>query len=189
MVKMKGWRRKMEWRHTKLRWIKTSPNIPRSESCPYYLASCIAQHVPGIYAGTGTPKPFQFVTTRGIDHRKLCSKLNGFNIRGVRFTPYLDKDISKGSGVSLDLSLDQDPDLMLISMAMLREFYLEKKQSGEDLLMGAGKSGLNLLYKVYGSDELLSDLRSASGPQKVVSGWDVANKRFKKLRSKYLLYD
>ena len=189
VVKMKGWRREMEWRHTKLRWIKTSPNIPRSESCHYYLASCIAQHVPGIYAGTGTPKPFQFVTTRGIDHRKLCSKLNGFNIPGVRFAPYLDKDISKGSGVSLDLSLDQDPDLMLISMVMLREFYQEKKQSGEDLLTGAGKSGLNLLYKVYGSDELLSDLRSASGPQKVVTGWDVANKRFKKLRSKYLLYD
>jgi uncharacterized protein YbbC (DUF1343 family) len=189
VVKMKGWRRDMDWRDTKLRWVKTSPNIPRSESCHYYLATCIAQHVPGIYAGTGTPKPFQFVSARGIDHQKLCSKLNGYNLRGIRFHPYLDKDISKGSGVSLDLSLDQEPDLMLISMVMLKEFYLERKKSGSDLFEGAGNSGLNLLYKVYGSDDLLSDLRSPSGAKKVVRQWEVANKRFKKLRSKYLLYD
>jgi len=189
VVKMKGWQRSMEWRDTKLRWVKTSPNIPRSESCHYYLASCLSQHVPGIYAGTGTAKPFQVVSSRGIDHERLCSRLNSYKMRGIRFVPYIDDDVSKGRGVSLNLDIADSPDLMLISMVMLKTFYAESKKSGSDLLAGPGKSGLNLLYKVYGSDSVLSDLNSSLSAKKLVSRWGPTNKRFKKLRSKYLLYD
>lgn len=189
VIKMKGWERSMRWEDTKLRWIRTSPNIPRSESCYYYLASCLAQHVPGIFAGTGTLKPFQFVVAQGIEHQRLCSKLNGYKMRGIRFFPYIDKNDSKRRGVSLELNLDQRPDLMLISMLMLKEFCAESKNSGLDLIAEASKSGLNLLYKVYGSNSLSADLNSPISAQRIVSKWKSSNKRFKKIRSKYLLYN
>ena len=189
IVKMKGWVRSMGWRHTKLRWIRTSPNIPRSESCYYYLASCLAQHVPGIYAGTGTSKPFQFVVAKNIDHQGLCSRLNANKMGGVRFSPYIDKNDPKMRGVSLELNVDQSPDLMLISMAILKAFHFESKKAGVDLIAESSKSGLNLLHKVYGSKSLANVLNSRISSQRIVSKWDSSNKTFKKTRSKYLLYD
>ena len=56
IIKMKGWKRSMSWDDTGLNWVQTSPNIPRADSCFYYLLSCIPQHVTGVYAGTGTNK-------------------------------------------------------------------------------------------------------------------------------------
>jgi uncharacterized protein YbbC (DUF1343 family) len=91
--------------------------------------------------------------------------------------------------VSLELNLDQGPDLMLISMVMLKEFCTESKNSGLDLIAEASKSDLNLLYKVYGSNSLSADLSSPISAQRIVSKWKSSNKRFKKIRSKYLLYD
>jgi uncharacterized protein YbbC (DUF1343 family) len=149
----------------------------------------LAQHVPGIFAGTGTLKPFQFVVSQGIEHQRLCSKLNGYKMRGIRFFPYIDKNDSKRRGVSLELNLDQGPDLMLISMVMLKELCAESKNSGLDLIAGVSKSGLSLLYKVYGSNSLSADLNSPISAQRIVSKWKSSNKRFKKIRSKYLLYD
>ncbi|NCG26045.1 MAG: DUF1343 domain-containing protein [Verrucomicrobiales bacterium] len=189
VIKMKGWSRSMSWQDTKLRWIKTSPNIPRSESCYYYLASCLAQHVPGIFAGTGTLKPFQFVVAEKIDHQRLCFKLNSYKMPGIRFFPYIDKDNSSRRGVRLEIDMDGEPDLMLISIVMLKAFCAEGKNTGLDFLEEAGKSGLNLLYKVYGSNSLSSDLNSPISPHRIASKWDSSNQHFKKIRSKYLLYD
>ena len=189
VIKMKGWKRGMEWQDTELSWIRTSPNIPRSESCHYYLASCLAQHVPGIFAGTGTSKPFQFVVAKGINDQRLSLKLNEYKMRGIRFFPYIDKKESSRKGVRLELDLDQRPDLMLISMVMLKAFYNEGKNSGLDFIEGASKSGLNLLYKVYGSNSLSRDLNSPMSAHRIVSKWGSSNKHFKKNRSKYLLYD
>ena len=76
IIKMKGWKRSMSWDDTGLNWVQTSPNIPRADSCFYYLLGCIPQHVTGVYAGTGTNKPFQNISTNGISSSSLVDDLN-----------------------------------------------------------------------------------------------------------------
>lgn len=189
VVRMKGWTRNMRWEDTGLSWVKTSPNIPRAESCDYYLISCLAQHVPGIFAGTGTGKPFQLVAAKRIDHEDICSKLNGLKMSGIRFTPYIDENDSERRGVSLRLNMEESPNHMIIGMTILKTFHQESKNSGFDLLATAGKSGMNLLHKVYGSNSLESDLNSSISAIRIVSKWKASNAHFNKLRSTYLLYD
>ena len=41
VVPMEGWSREQTWSDTGLRWVQTSPNIPRAQSVAYYAATSI----------------------------------------------------------------------------------------------------------------------------------------------------
>ncbi|MEQ1854159.1 MAG: DUF1343 domain-containing protein, partial [Chthoniobacteraceae bacterium] len=109
VVPMNGWSRDMTWPRTGLRWVKTSPNIPRSSSVPYYAATGIFGSLEGsgFDVGIGTDEPFQMAGCYGVDSRtftRVCS----MGASGVRFTPYERKEFA---GSRLSLSADTDANL------------------------------------------------------------------------------
>src|SRR5438477_2077748 len=57
VVQMHGWERGMMWSDTGLRWIPSSPNIPRSDSPLYYIATGLVGELSGPEAGIGGSRP------------------------------------------------------------------------------------------------------------------------------------
>lgn len=188
VVPMRGWRRSMGWRETGLRWVRTSPNIPKAESCAYYIATGIAQHVPGIEAGTGTSTPFEYVAAEGVDGRQLAAELNRLGLRGVEFSPYRSRERKGWQGVRLRLGPAEVRDLAAIDIILLEAFYRASKGAGVDLIASAGASGRSLLYKVYGSDSLRRDLESGRPAAEIVASWEAGNREFARRRAPYLMY-
>src|SRR6266480_312069 len=66
VVPMRGWARNFTWNDTGLRWIPTSPNIPRWNSPLYYVATGLIGELHGPETGVGGARPFEILSARGV---------------------------------------------------------------------------------------------------------------------------
>src|SRR5205823_12795965 len=66
VVPMRGWARNDTWNETGLRWVPTSPNIPRWYSPLYYVATGLLGELHGPETGVGGTRPFEILSARGI---------------------------------------------------------------------------------------------------------------------------
>ena len=111
----------MDWNDTGLNWIQTSPNIPRAESCYYYLLSCIPQHVKGVYAGTGGSSPFEHISTSGVSSDELVDQLDAFSIHGLKYKPYKDEKYPMRGGIKLIIDDNYKGELVKTGLIILKE--------------------------------------------------------------------
>lgn len=188
VVPLGGWKRSMGWDKTGLRWVRTSPNIPRAESCDFYIATGIAQHVPGIDAGTGTPTPFEYVAAKGVDGARLAAELKALKLAGVKFSAYRSRKKAGWEGVELDLEPSKVKSLAALDLILLEVLYRHSKKVGIDLIASAGASGRSLLFKVYGSDSLRRDLEAGRSGAQIAASWAGGNRKFRTRRAAYLIY-
>ena len=75
VVTMEGWDRAMVWEDTGLRWVKTSPNIPRADSPAYYVATGIDGSLSGLETGVGGKNPFEMFAAKGADAQDFTACL------------------------------------------------------------------------------------------------------------------
>lgn len=87
VVKMKGWKRKMDYRQTGLQWVPSSPHIPHPHSAFFYPVSGILGELQYMSIGVGYTIPFQMFAAAWIEAEKLAKRLNGLNVPGVVFRP------------------------------------------------------------------------------------------------------
>jgi len=87
VVKMKGWRRKMNWENTGLEWVVASPHIPHKHSSYYYPVTGILGELGYVSIGVGYTLPFQIVGAPWINADSLSNVLNKLNLQGIAFRP------------------------------------------------------------------------------------------------------
>lgn len=85
VVPMLGYKRGMAWSATGLPWIRTSPNIPRSDSPYFYAATGIVGELSALSIGIGTDFPFQLAGAPGLDALRLKSELESRRLSGLEF--------------------------------------------------------------------------------------------------------
>ncbi|MEC7223522.1 MAG: DUF1343 domain-containing protein [Verrucomicrobiota bacterium] len=187
IIKMKGWKRSMSWDDTGLNWVQTSPNIPRADSCFYYLLSCIPQHVTGVYAGTGTNKPFQNISTNGISSSSLVDALNLDEIKGVKYKPYSYAKHPRRGGVNLEINEDYNGPLVASGLTILKHI-LEQADEKKIELIPSKKGANSLLYKVYGTEDIGKKSFRDLSINNITKSWKPFLKKYNDLRSKHLLY-
>lgn len=188
VIRMEGWNRKMSWMDTGLNWIQTSPNIPRAESCYYYLLSCIPQHVPGLFAGTGTSKPFQSIGKNNFNGERLLKNLNSIKMSGLEFNGYSDSGKNSEGGVKLKITNFKNDKLVSSGIRILKIIFDHITHNEQDIFPSDKKSSMNLLYKVYGSDEIGKKQFIKSSIDDILKSWKPHIESFKSNREKYLLY-
>jgi uncharacterized protein YbbC (DUF1343 family) len=182
VVPMNGWSRDMTWPRTGLRWVKTSPNIPRSSSVPYYAATGIFGSLEGsgFDVGIGTDEPFQMAGLYGVDARaftRLCSS----GVSGVKFTPYQRKD---AAGARLSLTPDTDANLAGINVRLLAA--AQKAKGGS--IFARYRDPDAIFWKVYGSTSIRTQIEKGMSAAAIIAGWQPFVERFKAARRSYLLY-
>ena len=86
VVPMEGWRRRMWYDKTGLRFIKTSPNMPDIETAAIYPGLCLLEGT-NVSEARGTKMPFRQFGAPWIDSKVLAGRLNSLNLPSMRFEP------------------------------------------------------------------------------------------------------
>jgi len=188
VIQMKGWSRKMNWMDTGLKWVQTSPNIPRAESCYYYLLCCIPQHVPGIFSGLGTAKPFQSLTRKNFNEDNFVEVLNSIQMLDLEVKPFSGNSKGLQGGVDLKITNFNNKKLVSSGIRILKIMFDDLIKKDQDLFLIEKKYSMNLLYKIFGSDQIGGKDFLISSIDEILLDWAPHIELFKTNREKYLLY-
>lgn len=182
VVQMHGWRRGMTWEDTGLRWIPTSPNIPRGSSPLYYIATGLVGELSGPEIGIPGSRPFESIGARWLNAGSFTSYLRGLDTPGVEFRPWHD---GGAGGSSLTISPDARTNLTGLGIYMLAEM---NRQIRPDMFRRTSASKLDIFYKVCGGTFIQAQVREGKTPGSIVASWHPNELEFQHTRTQYLLY-
>ena len=183
VVPMQGWNRDMTWSRTGLRWVQTSPNIPRATSVPYYAATSIFGSLEGaaLDVGIGTGEPFQCAGKCNMDSGAFVRELRAYGLRGSVVEPYTRKEFG---GARLSLSADSDMNLAALNIHLLSAAQRNSRGS----IFARYRDPDGIFWKIYGSTGLRAQIEKGVSPAAIIAGWDSGVARFRSARQAYLLY-
>lgn len=87
VIPMKGWRRDMDFAHTGLQWIPTSPHIPEETTPIYYATTGLIGELGVINIGIGYTAPFKMIGAPWMNAALFAHKMNQLKLKGVTFVP------------------------------------------------------------------------------------------------------
>jgi uncharacterized protein YbbC (DUF1343 family) len=180
VVQMQGWSRDMTWARTGLRWVQTSPNIPRASSVAYYAATSIFGSLEGAGhdVGVGTGEPFQIAGKSGVDPAAFVGELRG---SGIRMEPYRREEFG---GARLSLTADSEVNLAALNIRLLAA--AQRQSRGSIFARYADKD--DIFWKIYGSTGIRSQIEKGVSTAAIVAAWEPGVSRFRAAREGYLLY-
>ncbi|MCH4146817.1 MAG: DUF1343 domain-containing protein [Prevotella sp.] len=192
VIKMKGWKRRMDYTQTGLEWIPSSPHIPQPVSSWFYSVSGIIGEFNYMSIGVGYTIPFQMFAAPWIDAQAFAERLNALKIPGVLFRPiycrpfyavYKDQQIQ---GVQVHIIDYQKAPLTDIQFLVAQEeaaMYPDHKIFGEE-----DKDRFNMFDKVCGSKQIRQLFSKRFRWEDVRGYWYKDIESFKQLSKKYYLY-
>lgn len=192
VVKMKGWKRKMNYEDTGLQWIPSSPHIPHPHSAIFYPVSGILGELGYMSIGVGYTIPFQMFAAPWVKAEELAKKLNSLQLPGIIFRPiHLKPFYSVGQGENLqgvqvhivDFKKAALSDIQFYVMQEVAALYPDKA-----VFDHADKSRFNMFDKVSGSKEIRERFSKNNRWEDVRDYWYKDVDAFRKLSKKYYLY-
>ena len=182
VIPMRGWHRGMTWEDTGLRWIRSSPNIPRGNSPEYYVATSVVGDLSGLDLGIGTDAPFERVAAGYLNAEGFAATLRAVNLPGVEFVPYHG---AGGGGVTLRIDPHTGANLTALNVYLASALY----HAGGARLFAKPKADPDqMLYKVYGSRALQTQVEGGASPGSIIGAWSAGVERFRREREPFLLY-
>lgn len=192
VVKMKGWKRRMNYSETGLQWIPASPHIPDVCSPYFYPATGILGEFGFMNIGVGYTIPFQMVAAPWIKADEYAKAMNDLHLPGVTFRPIYAKpfySVSKGEqiqGVQVHFTDYRKASLSDLNFLLIQEaarLYPDHK-----VFEQADKSRYDMFDKVCGSKRVRELFARNHRWNDVRDVWyqDVAS--FRKCSRKYWLY-
>jgi len=185
VIPMEGWRRRMWYDQTGLRFIKPSPNMPDLETAAVYPGLCLLEGT-NVSEGRGTDKPFLQFGAPWIDSQLLAERLNRLNIAGMRFEP---AKFTPGS------SKYQGLECHGVRIVVTDRDRLEAYYSGVRIVDEIARLyPRDFQWKAAHFDRLCgtSTIREAITSQRSLdelrNKWQPALESFRKIRDKYLIY-
>jgi uncharacterized protein YbbC (DUF1343 family) len=185
VVPMEGWRRRMWYDQTGLRFIKPSPNMPDIETAAVYPGLCLLEGT-NVSEGRGTAMPFRQFGAPWIDSGLLAERLNALNLPAMRFGPVSFTPASskyKGQechGVRIIVSNRDKLEPYSSGVKIVNEIYsmypdqFEWRASHFDRLCG--------------TSDIRHTITSHSSVDVLQSKWRKELESFLKVRAGYLLY-
>jgi len=87
VIKCRGWKRKMQFPATGLRWLPPSPNMPSHETAMVYPGACLVEGT-NLSEGRGTTRPFEIIGAPWLNSDAFAADLKSIGLPGVRFIPW-----------------------------------------------------------------------------------------------------
>jgi uncharacterized protein YbbC (DUF1343 family) len=182
VVPMRGWTRNFAWNDTGLRWIPTSPNIPRWNSPLYYVATGLIGELHGPDTGVGGARPFEILAARGVSAGPFTDYMNSQRLDGISFSEYRSGAVG---GSSLHIDPAAAGNLTAVNIYALAEM---NRQLRANLITRSSRGKREMFFKCCGSSAIASQFARGTGPTGIVANWTEDVSRFKGERSQYLLY-
>ncbi len=194
VVPMRGWRRDLYFRETRLPWVIPSPNMPSEETALVYPGICLLEGT-NLSEGRGTTRPFELFGAPWLDGQRLADDLAREGLEGVRFrpcsfTPTWDKHQGQRChGVQIHLTYPRGMDAVRTGVAAVVHaraqdpgkfrWRTEKYEFVED------KPAIDLLTGSAGFRAAVEAGRSVS---QLCAAWDAERAAFVAERERFLLY-
>jgi uncharacterized protein YbbC (DUF1343 family) len=192
IVRMENWFRGMDYRHTGLIWVPTSPNVPTPETPFYMVATGILGELVTVGIGVTYTLPFETFAAEWIDADSLAKYMNDLNLPGVLFRPISYKPLygmwqdKNMNGVQIhftDVSKVNLIELQFYFMQVNHQLYPDKNpfdlSTNTRLNMFDKVLGTNKIRQVFSKRFLVKDIHELLN-----NGVD----EFRKLSLKYYLY-
>ncbi len=192
VVKMKKWRRKMNFEDTGLPWVPTSPHIPFAHSAYFYPVSGILGELGYMSIGVGYTLPFEMFAAEWIKAEEFASALNAKRLPGITFRPiHLKPYYSVGQGKNYqgvqihltDFAKARLSDIQFHVMEIAAQLYPEHK-----VFDHAPENRFDMFDKVSGSDYIRKEFSKNHRFADIQSYWTKDEEAFKKASKKYYLY-
>lgn len=192
VVKMKGWKRKMDYTQTGLQWIPSSPHIPHAHSAFFYPVSGIVGELGYLSIGVGYTIPFQMFAADWIKAEEFASALNKLNLPGVHFRPmHLKPFYSVGVGTQMqgvqvhltDYHKANLSEIQFYVMQVIAQLYPDKA-----VFANANEKRFDMFDKVSGSNQIRLLFAKNNRFEDIQAYWNKDVEAFKKLSKKYYLY-
>ena len=192
VVKMKGWKRKMDYVQTGLQWIPSSPHVPHTHSSFFYPVSGILGELGYMSIGVGYTIPFQMFAAPWVEAEKLAKNLNSLNVPGIVFRPmYLKPFYSVGKGELLQgvqvhiMDVQKAPlsDIQFLVMQELAALYPDRA-----VFDHADDKRFRMFDLVCGSKFIREQFTKTNRWEDVRDYWYKDVEDFRKLSKKYYLY-
>ena len=192
VVKMKGWKRKMDYVQTGLQWVPSSPHIPHTHSSFFYPVSGILGELGYMSIGVGYTIPFQMFAAPWLEADKLAKNLNALNVPGIVFRPmHLKPFYSVGKGELLQgvqvhiLDVQKAPlsDIQFLVMQEVAALYPDRA-----VFDHADQKRFRMFDLVCGSKFIREQFTKTNRWEDVRGYWYKDVEDFRKLSKKYYLY-
>lgn len=192
VIKMKGWKRRMDYTATGLQWLPSSPHIPQPVSAWFYPLSGIIGECSYLSIGVGYTIPFQMFAAPWIDAAAFAERMNSLHIPGIVFRPIYCKPFyatfknEQIEGVQVHIvDYDKAPlsDVQFYVAQELAAMYPDHKAFGD-----SDKSRFDMIDKVCGSRKIRQLFTKRFRWVDAKAYWDKDAQSFKHLSRKYYLY-
>ncbi|WHZ00250.1 DUF1343 domain-containing protein [Peribacillus simplex] len=186
VIKMKGWKRDMDYDETGLPFVLPSPNMPTVSTTFVYPATGLIEGT-NVSEGRGTTKPFELIGAPYINSDELAGKLNALRLPGVKFraasfTPTFSKHAGKLShGVEIYITDREEFKAVPTGLHIIKTIQDLYPTDFEFL---AAKN-FNLLI---GNGWVMSRIEEGSSVNEIMKEYQAKQDAFKKVRKNYLLY-
>jgi uncharacterized protein YbbC (DUF1343 family) len=186
VVKMEGWRRRLQFADTGLRWKPPSPALLSPETAFIYAGACLFEGT-NISEGRGAAAPFRLIGAPWLDPN-IVNDLDarwtaGFALSLQKFAPAASKYRGEECvGVALSVLDKETADPVALVVELLTKIWT---RHGERLQWRPDH-----FDAVAGTDRLRLDImQEAKSTEDILNGWKQDLREFETLRAKYLLYE
>ncbi len=192
VIKMKGWKRKMNYNDTGLQWIASSPHIPQAITAFYYPTTGIVGELGYLSIGVGYTIPFQMFAAEWINAPQLANAMNAHHLKGITFRPiYLNPYYSVGQGkhlqgVQIHITNFAQAELTPIQFILMQE--IARLYPDHAVMQHANEKRFGMFDKVCGSKQIRERFMQRNNWNDVKPYWDKDVAAFKALSKKYYLY-
>ncbi|MED4848981.1 DUF1343 domain-containing protein [Bacillus atrophaeus] len=186
VVKMKRWKRKMNFEDTGLPFVLPSPNMPTIDSTFVYPATGLIEGT-NVSEGRGTTKPFEFIGAPYMKSTQLEEKLNSLGLPGVTFRaasyiPTFSKHQGKlCHGVQMYVTDRKKFEAVKTGLSLIKTIHDLYPDDFEFLATGS-------FDKLIGNGWVRTKIEEGADIQEITDAYQKILKEFKKLRKKYLIY-
>ena len=193
IAKMEGWTRNLWYDQTGLKWIKPSPNMASLSTAIVYPGTCIFEGT-NVSEGRGTDKPFEYIGAPWLNAVKAADELNNYNLKGVKFEAIHVTPVKTPNNATKPKYFDQKCNDIYVKVTDRNIFkpiesaiYLlwEIKKNNPESFEWREKA----FDMLCGTPEVRLMLEAGKSPEEIISSWQKGLDKFKKIRSRYLLYN
>ncbi|MCE1154771.1 MAG: DUF1343 domain-containing protein [Bacteroidales bacterium] len=192
VVKMKGWKRSMNWEATGLPWVVASPHLPHKHSSYFYPATGILGELGYVSIGVGYTLPFEMAGAPWIDADSLSNALNKLGLAGVHFRPVHFKPFYgtfKGEqceGVQLHITDYKSVRLTELQFYIMQE--ISRLYPSNAIFDNANPSRFEMFDKVCGSNQIRKLFSVSHRAADMLDYFRKDERSFRTLAKRYYLY-
>ncbi len=186
VVKMKGWKRSMDYDDTGLPFVLASPNMPTVSTTFVYPATGLIEGT-NVSEGRGTTKPFELIGAPYINSADLAAKLNSLSLPGVKFraasfTPTFSKHTGKLShGVEVYVTDREEFNAVPTGLHIIKTIH--DMYPNDFQFLAANNFSL-----LIGNDWVRPMILEGASVAEIMNQYQNEQDEFKEVRKEYLMY-